>query len=632
VELSEAVSVLEQMNQMKFCRAFGRLFDNFFHVNDLQFWCELTGTEPKTVLKIFRKQGWKRLGKEIFVRSTIRTMDELAVLCNLFNLKKQDMVNAVVYVMEMNKGYLPRVLNQLPISYDVARILLELQDVLIPVTQNFWLPKSGLPDPLKVFSRNAHFQRNHWDELIIATFVRAGKPLRLEELIYQCMGVIPVPIELKRMFTFMLNLLPVSKIDETEYWTLLKWEQQINLTLIDDITTLLTEQGALPLDEIIKGLIDYEEMKIYETLAFWPEFVLRSDKTYWLNISSLDDELLAIIVPALLKHLSEGVEGIPTLQLYKFAEAIANSYGLNMHARDFKPFLKGWGEVAIVGNRVYAMQKAPFLRMRLGDVAYLILMENGAPMSYTELEAEIRQRRKYYHAISSVFLTEPKLSRPTRGYWALREWGLVEYDPQIHNRIGEVLVSIIEQTGRPVHKTEIRRQLRHRGMNMNDGTLHLDLTENERIHQVARGVYALTEWNLSFRDMFQFKFPFRLVLPDGNPAIYELENGIMIEYFITKYCLEAGRILVKRYINEYFPGLEQYTKYRVTDFTGAMYEGWVDRMTDEGRYQLLGLKRWYKTHKPRYGESIYLYIPKAKEYAFSLLTAEQADVWLYEGT
>ncbi|MGQ7890628.1 hypothetical protein [Paenibacillus sp. WC2504] len=629
MELSSAVSVLEQLNQEKFCRAFRRLFDIVFHVNDLQFWCELTGISPKSAWKTLSKQGWRRLGREIFVRGTIGTMEEVVALCNLYGLHKKDIINMVVYVVRASNGYLPRALKRLPLSYDIVRVLLELQDVLIPVTRLYWLPKSGLPDSLRVINRYAHSQRSQWNELIIATFIRVGKPLRLEELIYQSMGVVPVPIVLKRLFIFMLNILPVSKIDDTDYWILSDWEPQVDLSLIDNITTLLTEQGALPLDEIIKAITNYEETKIYEILAFWPEFVLRSDDTYAINISPLDDELLAIIVPALLKHLTKGEEGIPTSQLFKYAESIANSHGLNMHVRDFKAFLKGWGEVAIVGSRVYAMQKAPFHSMRLGDVAYLVLMENGAPMLYTELEAEIRQRRNYIYSISSVFLTEPKLSRPSRGYWALREWGLIEYDPQIHTRIGEVLISIIEQAGRPVHKTEIRRQLRRRGMNMNEGTLHLDLIENERIHQVARGVYALTEWNLSFRDLFRFKFPFRLSLPDGNPTIYELEDGVMIEYFISKYCLELGRILVKRYINEYFSDLKQYTKYSVTDFSGNRYEGWVDRV-DEGRYQFLGLQRWYKTHKPRYGENIYLYIPSNEEYTFSLLTAEQADIWIYK--
>lgn len=162
---------------------------------------------------------------------------------------------------------------------------------------------------------------------------------------------------------------------------------------------------------------------------------------------------------------------------------------------------------------------------------------------------------------------------------------------------------------------------------MSEVTLHIDLSENERIHQVARGVYALMEWNLTFRDLFRFNFPFRLSLPDGNPTIYELEHGVMIEYFITKSCLELGRILVKRYINEFFSDLQQYSKYTVTDSTGNIYEGWVDTMAD-GRFQFLGLQRWYKTHKPRYGENIYLYIPYGNACAFTLLTTEQADEWM----
>lgn len=563
------------------------------------------------------------------MRGTIGTFEELAEICNLYGLHKKDIINIVIYVVRTSKGYLPGALNRLPLSYDIVRVLLELQDVLIPVTRIYWLPKSGLPDSLRVISRYAHSQRNQWNELIISTFIRVGKPLRLEELIYQSMGVVPVPASLKRMFIFMLNILPVRKIDDTDYWILSDWETRVDLQLIDSITTLLTEQGAQPLDEIIKVITNYEESKICEMLAFWPEVARQSDDTYVINISPLDDELLTIIVPALLMQLKEKEEGIPIQQLFKYVEIIAKSHGLNMHVRDFKPFLKGWGEVAIVGGRVYAMHQAPFHRMRLGDIAYLILMESGTPMSYNELEAEIRQRRNYTHSISSVFLTEPKLSRPGRGYWALREWGLLEYDPQIHNRIGEVLISIIEQAGRPVHKTEIRRQLRRRGMNMNEGTLHLDLVENERINQVARGVYALTEWNLSFRDLFRYKFPFRISLPDGNPAIYEMEDGIIIEYFISKYCLELGRILVKRYMIDYFSNLEQYTKFEVSDFTGNRFEGWVDRV-HEGRYQFLGLQRWYKTHKPRYGENIYLFIPSNEEYAFSLLTAEQADLWVYK--
>lgn len=629
MELYKAVSVLKKLNVENFCRAFKRMSGRFFHLENLQFWCELTGVSRKDAYGALLKQGWWPLGEKFFVYDTIETMEGLSELCSLYDLRKRDIKNIIFDVLKDNGGYLPTALNQLPISYDVVRLILELQDELIPVTSLYWFPKSSLPDQVLVVSKFTHSKHLQWDELIISTFIKVGKPLRVDELIFQCMGIISAPIKLKRMFIFMLNLLPVWKVVETEFWILEEWKPKVDLTLIDSITTVLTEQGTLSLDELNIELIKYEESRILETLLFWPEFALHSDNKYGINIAQLDDELLAIIVPLLLRLLDEAEEGIPILHLFKHAEIIANSRGLNIHARDFKPFLKIWGEAAIVGGRVYAMRKAPLNRLRLGDVAYLVLKENGAPMEYNELEAEVQKRRDYHHSISSVFLNEPKLSRPSRGFWALREWGLIEYDPQIHIRIGEVLVSIIEQAGRPAHKAEIRRQLRRRGMNMNEVTLHLDLTENERIHQVARGVYALTEWNLSFRDLFRFKFPFRLSLPDGNPTIYELEEGIMIEYFISKLCLESGRILVKRHIKDYFPELEPYTKYTVMDFAGANYEGWVDRI-DEGRYQFLGLHRWYKTHKPRYGENIYLYIPKAKELTFTLLTAEQADVWLYD--
>lgn len=627
MDLSAAVLVLKRINGEKFCQAFQKQFDKTFHINDLHFWCELTGISPKIALGKLYKQGWKMFCKEIYISSIIETIEELKMVCSLYRLQKSDIVKVVTKVVKLHKGSLFRVVEHLPLSSNVVRILLELQDELIPITPHCWFPKSNLPDTLKVLSRYAHSQQSKWDELIITTFVREGKPLRLEELIYKSMGIIPAPVTLKRMFTFMLNLLPVSKIQDTEYWILNDWETRVDIKLVDSITILLGEQGVLSPHKIREELTEYKESRIRRMLAFWPEFAECSEDRYKLNFSPMDDELLAIIVPTLLKHLAKTKKGVLVQELFKHAKIIANSHGLIIHSRDFKSFLKSWGEAAIVGNHVYSMKKAPFHEMRLGDVAYLVLKEAGSPMTYTELEAEIRKRRNYISSISSVFLSEPKLSRPSRGYWALREWGLVEYDPEIHNRIGEILISIIEQAGRPVHKTEIRRQLRRRGMSMNEGTLHIDLTENEHISQVARGVYALTKWQLSFRDLFHYKFPFTLVLPDGNPTIYELKDGIMIEYFISKYCLELGRILVKRYITEYFPNLKQYTKYTVSDISGAKYEGWVDQV-GEGRYQFLGLQRWYKTHKPRYGENIYLYIPRCEELVFRLLTAEQADLWL----
>ncbi|MEK3839204.1 hypothetical protein [Paenibacillus sp. FSL P2-0136] len=631
MELSTVISTFKQLDAEKFYCSFTRLFELSFRIDDLMFWCEVTGINEKSAWSTLQAHGWKLLSREIYVYGTIETIVELEELCSVYGLQKKDIISAVIEVVNMCKWYLPKALKEIPLSYKVVYILLELQDELIPLNCNNWMPKSALPDQVKVISRYAHSLQRPWDESIISTFVKSGRPLKIEELIYQSMAIVPATVGLKRMFTFMLNLLPVIKIDDTEFWILKKWEHQVDLKLVDRITNLLNESGTLPVNEIVKELKGYEVAEIIKILEFWPEFKGHSNDTFGMNISPLDDELLGIIVPSLLKYLAEAREGIPITQLFKHAEMIANSHGLNMHTRDFKPFLKSWGEVAIVGGYVYAMQHAPFHRMRLGDVAYLVLKENGSPMPYTELEAQIRRRRNYNNSISSVFLTEPKLSRPSRGYWALREWGLIEYDPQIHNRIGDILISIIETAGRPVHKSEMRRQLRRRGMNMNEGTLHLDLTDNERIHQVARGVYALTEWKLSFRDLFRFKFPFRLSLPDGNPTIYELENGVMVEYFISKHCLELGRILIKRYIIEHFPALQQYTKYTVMDIAGARYEGWVDRL-DEGRYQILGLQRWYKSHKPKYGENIYLYIPSKGEYTFSLLTADQADVWMYESS
>jgi hypothetical protein len=629
IDLSTAVSVLERMDEERFCQAFQELSGLSFHVNDLLFWSELTGIDPKFVLPKLYNLGWKRFGKKIYVRNNIETVKDLISICKKYGLQKQDIVKVVIDVMNKHHGELLEALEQLPLSYDIVHIVLELQDELVPLSKLLWQPKSRLPEMLRVISRFAHSQQSKWDELIIATFIREGKPIRLEEIIYKSMGIIQPSVTLKCIFTFMLSILSVSKIQDTHYWVLTEWESRVDITLIDSITTLLSEQGALSIEEVVNVFSDYDEREIFDILVFWPEFSQRSDKKYELFFSPIEDSLLEIIVPTVIKLLSDAREGMSTSGLFKHIETIGKSHGLIIHSRDFKSFLKSWGEVAIVGNRVYGMHKAPLNKMRLADVAYLILKEMGSPMPYTELEAEVRKSRNYISSISSVFLSEPKLSRPSRGSWALREWGLIEYDPQIHNRISEVLVSIIDQAGRPVHKTEIRKQLKSRGMNMNEGTLHMDLAENAQINQVARGVYALTEWKLSFRDLFNYKFPFRLAIPEGNPTVYQLEDAVLIEYFISKYCLELGRVLVKRYITDYFPDLRQYMRYTVTDYGGANYEGWVDRV-DEGRFQFLGIQRWYKTYKPRYGENIYLYIPNSKENAFTLLTSEQADLLLFE--
>lgn len=629
VGLSLAVSLIKKIDENNFCDYFERIYQDSFHIDKLEFWCEISGVNPNLVLKKIEQKGWKTIDQKVYLSKIITTFEELKFVFDKYKVSLKDIINNLVGKLEESHGDVSKALEKLPLNYSTLIILLGLQNDLVAVTLKYWVKKSFVPNKISEMSTLVYSKKLEYDEMILFTFFREKRPLKIEEIIYKSMGIISIPNILKNRVKFLLSILSIHNVKNSDYWILDEWNSKLNITLIEDITTLISDEGELSYDEIKERLPKYKKMEITRNLKFWPEFVTTLNDKYKLYFNEIDEKILMILKPFILKTLLNSKKGIYLNDLYKDISMLAISHSFNIYFREFKVFLRSWGSISIVGNKVYLFGKAPLQEMRLGDVAYLILKEKGFPLPYNELKEEVQKRRKYNSSISSVFLSEPKLSRPSRGHWALREWNLIEYDPDIHSRISEVLISIIEEANQPVHKSEIRSQLKQRGMNMNEGTLHLDLTENDNIDQVARGVYALKKWRLSFRDLFKYKFPFKLSLPDGNPIIYEFENGVMIEYFVTKNCLETGRILVKRHMTKYFNELKKYEKYNVTDFSESPYEAWVDKVDNE-RFQFLGLARWYKTHTPRYGDSIYLYIPNSDKKEFRVFTSTQADFLMYE--
>ncbi len=627
MDLTPALKNHKKIDIKNFFEGFNRIFKESFHEDDLLYWSDITGVKFEEAKSNLSALNWIELSQGVYVNHQIETLDNLKRLCELYNISKSEILQKVTLLLKLHNGNLTLISTKIPLTINLLNLLLSLQNEMI-LLGSHWVPVKNVPEAILKFSKINYCKKLGWKDFIVSTFIVENKPLKIEELIYRSFGMLFVSGEIKALLIFMLNILNVTKVRDTEFWILKEWECKIDSNLISSINSFLNEKGISTVSDIIYCLKDYNETEIRESLSFWPEFKECDNDSYKLNFSQLNEEIVKEIIPFIQEKLSSNENGITIADLFSYTIKILEPLGININLFDFKLFLKGWGEVAIIGNRVYDITVAPYNQMRLGDVAYLILKEYGSPVPYTELEAEIRSARNYSASISSVLLTEPKLSRPSRGYWALKEWGLSEYDPHLHLRIGYELVSIIEKMDRPVHKAELHQQLRKKGMNMNATTLYLDLNENEEIVHVARGVYSLKKWNLSFRDLFRFKFPFKLALPDNNPTIYEIEDGVMVEYFISKQCLDYKRILINRYLLEYFNQVEQYARYQITDFEGSIYDGWIDCLSD-GRYQILGLERWYHFYKPKYGESIYIFIPSEPKKSMSLFSEDQANIKLF---
>lgn len=626
-----AQSIMLGVSEELVIRQFNRRFPESFCEEELMLWTTFFGLNPETFLTKLREEKpcWA-IGK-VYVFKRIESIYVLKDILHKYKLETDSVLYSLITLLKQAEGFLEPVLSGLPLKRAVCEELLCIAGY-VQVVPGYWIPQGEVPEPVLKLTNFREKLSMDLDLLIMQTFQNKKHVLTINELIFEALGIIKPSPNLKCIFSFMLVILGdnVYQIRDTEYWGLTEWQDYLNKELITTVLEWLEETEFAQIQDIYSEITrrgyEVEYQSLERSLLYWPDFMKTPEGLYFTRMR-VDEESQGLVKEYVVKILLGHPDGLEINLLLNELENWLMPHGINFKWNTLKlrSLLKTMGEVAIVDRRyVYPMNNAPFKRIRLGDVAYRIIDEAGEPVSYAELVSEIENHTDYRGSISSVLLTEPKLSRPSRGFYALREWGLSEYNPEIHKEIQEILVKLISAEGRPLHKREIRRHLRRRKITMNDITLQMDLLEEPRITQVARGVYALSEWNLQFRQLLRYNFPFQLKLPDSNTSVYEVDEGVLFNYLVTKACLEEGRLLIRRHMSAYFHKLEVNLRFTIIDNDGDVYLGWSDKL-DSSRWQIRGLKRWYKSFRPLYGDIIYVLQSDKNPRELKLYTSEQAN-------
>jgi hypothetical protein len=575
------------------------------------------------------------LTDKVYLTWRIKNSKELKSIIDNASISKEEIFSYIEKVFIKCSGILSVVLTEIAFESDYLNELLMHYDGLSIIKKGIWYPTKHLPNPMVKLSNIIKSRYIHPIVAIINALRTYHICMTLDQIIENVFGFRKVLISTKNTIKFALSIyddvIRGFQTHDNEYYALVEWFTDDDLRILQEIEGWIDEEEFMSLSQIEamlnKRSHSISKEKLEKLLELWPS--IRSSENNGIKIYQsffcIDDNVRILLNDEIKKVLkSAEYEGIDFNDLFRYIDANVKVNGYSIEKPMLRKILKTMGGVAIVRPKVYLMEYAPVENMRLGDVAYCIINEAAQPMSYAELEQEIKRRTNYKGAISSILLTEAKLSRPSRGYYGLKEWGLPEYDPEIHKRINDILYSMIKEIGRPVHKNEIMRKLRYMGTKLNNITIQMDLNEDPRINQIACGVYTLVEWGLEYRDLLRFNLPFKLSIPNRqNLNEIEIENGIVFEYMITKGCLEMGRLLIKRNMIPLLSKLEPQIRIKVVDVNEQEYLGWIDNYC--GKWQIMGIDRWYKTYKPLYGESIFILFDFNVVDQILLLTSEQFE-------
>ncbi len=128
---------------------------------------------------------------------------------------------------------------------------------------------------------------------------------------------------------------------------------------------------------------------------------------------------------------------------------------------------------------------------RMNDKIYLVLMKEAKPLHFTEIANTINKKgfdhRKAYPAtIHNELILDKKYVLVGRGIYALKEWG---YKPGV---VSDVIADILNDTGRPMSKKEIVKEVMERRM-IKETTITLALMNKDRFARDEKGRYFLKQ-------------------------------------------------------------------------------------------------------------------------------------------
>ncbi len=126
---------------------------------------------------------------------------------------------------------------------------------------------------------------------------------------------------------------------------------------------------------------------------------------------------------------------------------------------------------------------------RMNDKIYLVLKKQAKPLHFRDItrlinEAKFDHKVAYPPTVHNELIMDKKYVLVGRGIYALQEWG---YRPGV---VADVLLSILEQRGAPMHRDELVAELLKQRV-VKPGTIHLALTNRKRFERLPDGRYTV---------------------------------------------------------------------------------------------------------------------------------------------
>lgn len=116
---------------------------------------------------------------------------------------------------------------------------------------------------------------------------------------------------------------------------------------------------------------------------------------------------------------------------------------------------------------------------RMGDKIYLVMLQIGKPLHFTEItskinEADFDHKVAYPATIHNELILDERYVLVGRGIYALREWG---YQP---GTVSDVVVQVLGEAGRPMTRDEVVAEVAKRRL-VRKSTIHLALMNRQHI-------------------------------------------------------------------------------------------------------------------------------------------------------
>lgn len=254
---------------------------------------------------------------------------------------------------------------------------------------------------------------------------------------------------------------------------------------ITNIETFITKNGGyVSLDDLYSEFAksskrEQNAIRFIATLSDKLDVVKESNflREGFVEKTIKESRLKKIIVDSLSLLKKEG----KTLKPNELSEILKASDGLiNAALSGSKAIMKG-------DDKKWGLKSWPHINPKsIKDKSIYILKRHEKPIHYAELTikiSELSQKKVTKQSVHNELIKNSDFVLVGRGIYALSEWG---YAPGV---VEEVIVQVLEETGRPMHKNEIIDMVLERRI-VKASTVILNL-QKSRFKRIKKAVYTL---------------------------------------------------------------------------------------------------------------------------------------------